>query len=319
MNNHDLDNLIRESLPAEPSREQLARLEDYWREQSKAIRLEGRSRLRRASPATYWVAVVATTVLVAVATSLCLWRPEPTREPIATKHLKKVESALPVNQHNNQTELIVATESQPKDDTLSAGRPPTNYERILFIAATRKSVTVRQSAAAAKINQAIEEIEDVDRLAQLAAHTDDRRVRAKIYQRLLNADSEPALRGYLCLVRCEILTAEALAAANVVSGPLLERLLGLLKDDDEGVRLAAAMVLGHANGPEVAAALIELVTAEIDRQSSPAEVWNPTEAWIAIMACRGRQTEEFLSYVQCHPKLLGQYNRALARLAQITL
>ena len=396
MNNHDLDKLIHDSLQAEPSRQQLARIEDFWREQSKAVTSHGTRRLRRFCRPKYWAAAIATTIMVAVATSLCLWMQEPSREPVATKLPTPIEPTVSGNKHVGEPKVVVAAESQPKDDSPSAGRPPTAYERIFFAAATRKSVAAEQSSMIAKIDTAIgklvldpednveqlakslrstqcdteglllrrllrskddrkravmqllavcgtrrstlhllrlskreafraealtavERIVGVEQLAQLASQTDNRHVRAAIYERLLGADSEPALRGYLFLVSSEAYGAEALAAADTVSGPLLQRLLDLLKDKDEGVRLAAAMVLGHANGPEVADALIELVTTKKDPPSSPAESWNPTEAWIAIMACRSRQTEEFLSYVQCQPKLLGQFNRAMARLAQITL
>ena len=68
------------------------------------------------------------------------------------------------------------------------------------------------------------------------------------------------------------------------------------------MRIAAALVLGHVNGPEVTNSLIALVTQEAAS--------SPTEAWIALLACRGEQAEEFFAYATRHPQLLGQVNRA---------
>ena len=71
--------------------------------------------------------------------------------------------------------------------------------------------------------------------------------------------------------------------------------------EDKDTRLAAAFVLGHANGPVVTNALIDVVS----RPST-----NSTEAWIALMACRGPQADQFLTYATRQPHLLGSFNRA---------
>ena len=79
----------------------------------------------------------------------------------------------------------------------------------------------------------IERIVGVERLADIVGQTNDRRVRASLLHRLLTADSESALRGYLSLIHRDAIRAEALAAADTAAEPLLAELLALLEDEDE--------------------------------------------------------------------------------------
>ena len=125
-----------------------------------------------------------------------------------------------------------------------------------------------------------------------------------------SAAAEPALRSYLSLVGNEAVRDEALAVADALPQRLLAALLARLDDEDEAVRLSAALVLGHANGPEVTNSLIALVTREPP---------SPVEAWIALVACRGEQAEKFFAYATRQPLLLGQVNRARMWWARTTL
>ncbi len=339
MNQNDFDKMIHAALRAEPSREQLERLEDFWRQRSCAAR-----RVRRIFIAAGCVATVAATILLCVTASIYFRQGEAERGALASHSQTPTDRETPDANCADATKdaaIAQASQSPPKDKSLSTGRQPTDYERLFFLAKTSGQTVAKRSAAAGKIDETIDRIaqdakatvdaeqiiEDdalavVDKivgseqLAQLAGQTNDAKVRAAIYKRLLNSGSEPALRGYLSLVRNKTLGGEALAAADAVSGELLETLLALLKDENEGVRLAAAMVLGHANGPEIEAALIEFVMEE---PSSQVDARFSTEAWMAILSCRGRQTEEFIDFVMRQPKLLGHFNRARVRLAQMTL
>ena len=325
MNHNDLDTRIRAALRVEPSRQQLDRLEEFWRQHSFAARRRRRIRFAAGS-----MAAVAVTIFLVVTISVYYRTNEPARCPVEIERQTLADSREPDTNSTDASKDVLAAQSPPKEKSLSAGRPPTAYELLFFVAKTGVPVATNRSPKIANkdvtpdrlardpqldVEQLVESC-DLSQLPQLACQTDSPSVRAAIYERLLNAGSEPALRGYLSLVRSETLGAESLAVADAVSGKLLDRLLALLKDEDEGVRLAAAMVLGHANGPEVAAALIEFVTEE---PPNPTEAPSPTEAWMAILACRGRQVEEFIDYVMCQPKLLGQFNRARVRLSRMTL
>lgn len=86
-------------------------------------------------------------------------------------------------------------------------------------------------------------------------------------------------------------------------------LLSLLDDDEKLVRLSVAMVLGYVNGHHVT----ELLVARVTEKPS-----NSTEAWMALLACRGDLAEHFLAYAMQQPQLLGHCNYALMQLAQVS-
>ncbi len=145
----------------------------------------------------------------------------------------------------------------------------------------------------------IEQTTGIDGLANAATLTGDSRVRAAIYQRLF--ENEITVDAFLSLVQNDLLRDEVLEVADKLSEPMLNALLIRLNAEDPSTRLAAAFVLGHANGPFVTNSLIALVS------ENPA---SPTEAWLALMACRGQQAEQFLVYANQQPRLLGHFNRA---------
>lgn len=155
-----------------------------------------------------------------------------------------------------------------------------------------------------------------DQLVYLIRTASHPRRRAELLQQLLASDSDAATDCYLELVDDPATRREAIAAAEVVSGPLLERLLERLEDKDRRVRLAAAIVLARADGPEVAAALVELVTRDA---SPPSDDARRTEAWMALVACRDRRTHEFLAYASVQPRLLRHLNRARVQWERMTL
>ena len=144
-------------------------------------------------------------------------------------------------------------------------------------------------------------------LANAATQTDDAQRTCGHLSTSLSA-TMTALDAYLSLVQNDLLRDEVLAAADEVAQPMLDALLTRLNAEDPDVRLAAALVLGHANGPIVTESLIALVS------ENPA---SPDEAWIALMACRGPQADQFLAYATHQPRLLGPFNRARVYWARI--
>lgn len=187
--------------------------------------------------------------------------------------------------------------------------------KLLAVSGSEKSTPalLRLSQRAAFRDEAlatIEQIVGVGGLADVVRASNDRRVRKLLMQRMLTADSVAALEVYLSLVQDSALRAESLAVADSSGNIPVKGLFALLQSDDEHTRLAAALVLGHVNGPEITRQLVALVTAE----KSP-----PTEAWIALLACRGELAQEFLSYASQRPQLLGQVNHARVQLARMKL
>ena len=148
---------------------------------------------------------------------------------------------------------------------------------------------------------ALEQVIGLDALAQAIPQTPDRQVRAALLNRLLTADSPAALRGYLQAASDRALRADALAAAMACRQLPVERLLAAFDDDDKSIRLAAAVVLGHVDGPQVAERLIAVVS----RREHP-----PVEAWVALLACRDPSANRFLAQASQQPRWLGQVNNA---------
>lgn len=375
MNHDDLDARIRAALEVKHSPQQLARLEGFWQQQSRAgIRAR---RIRHAS-------ALVVTIAVAVVASVWLWQPEAARERLEANRPRQVVPTTPDRRHfevHRQAVAVKPTKVPSVEPSLSAGRSPTTYERFLFSAHMHQPVVQRRPSVAAAIDQVIEQltgdpdadagelaetagltecdaerlllrrmprssddelhaivqllavcgtprstpyllrlsrreafrdetlatlqrIVGLERLADFVGQTTDQRVRAALLHRLLIADSDAALRGFLRWVNDGALRAEALAAAEAADESLFPTLLGLLRDEDKAVRISAALVLGHVNGPEVTRSLIDMVTREPS---------GPTEAWIALLACRGEQADQFFAYATRHPLLLGHVNRARVR------
>ena len=372
MNHDEFDQQIRDALRVEPSREQAARLEGFWKLQLQA---DGRRRVR-------WKVAVAACVLLAATISARLLWPEPARQEAQVNQ----ESPVAVELAPSEPHDVVLPDSPPGDSQSSfSGRPSTDYERLMFAVRTAKHSASESSIRIAAIDKVIERLRlestadakelilsagltefdaeqeflrrlqrstdddksvilkllaacgsarsapallqlarressrdvalgtlesivGVAKLADVIDQTSDPQVRAAIFRRLFAADTEPALRGYLSWVYDEAYRAESLAVAETVTHPTLGWLLALLDDENETVRLSAALVLGHVNGPEVTESLISLVMQE------PSEA---TEAWVALFACRGQAAEEFFTYAAFQPRLLAHVNSARAQWARL--
>jgi hypothetical protein len=190
--------------------------------------------------------------------------------------------------------------------------------RLLAVCGSEKSVPAllklsRRSRFRDESLAAVEQIVGTAGLAEAARLAGDSQSRRMLMVQLLSADKEQThspVRDFLSLVQDAATRGDALAAAEAVPQLPLETLLTMLHSDEKPVRLSAALVLGHINGPEVTRHLVALVTAE---QGAP------TEAWIALLACRGELAEQFLSYASQRPQLLGQVNNARVEWARMNL
>jgi hypothetical protein len=374
MNDDGLQRRIDAALQAEPSAEQLARLEAFWRQRSRAER-----RRRLVGRAAAMAACLA-----AVGGALAwMMREAPHEAPAVV--VQRQSPALPESKSGgrelNTGESPQLADSPAEVSTPSsplAGRPATEYERFMFALSTQQSVDAQQvrlksavdaaisqlvdqpetdAAAVAEVNslegpnaeqlllerltggsepeqaavvrllstcgttrstpallalgggeslqanvvQTLETIVGVDNLAGAVRQAPHRGLRTALLRRMFTAGSDEALRGFLSLIPHKTLGAEALTVADGVDQPPTGALMKLLEDDAKPARLAAAVVLGHMNGPEVTAALIELVT---DRPSASAE------AWVALLACRGESADRFLAVASQEPRWLGHVNNA---------
>ena len=159
----------------------------------------------------------------------------------------------------------------------------------------------REPSLRAEAIDAIENIAGEGGLAAAARQSNSQVVRRALFERLLSSGAESSLRRYLALVPDPSIRTDVLAAAAEMKSPPTGELLAMLKDDDQSTRLASAMILGHMNGPQVTAGLIAIVT-----EDSAA----PSEAWLALLACRDESAARFLADAAHHPRLLAHVNSA---------
>jgi RNA polymerase sigma-70 factor (ECF subfamily) len=165
----------------------------------------------------------------------------------------------------------------------------------------------RREAFREEALQTLEMVVGKEGLATAARQSADAGVRNAIYRRLW--EDADAVDTCLAMVQNDALRDEVLEALDEVTPPLLNALLARLDAEEPHTRLAAALVLGHANGPVVAESLIGIVSQ------------NPacnSETWIALMACRGPHIDQFLDFAIGQPRLLGSLNRARVYWARIT-
>jgi hypothetical protein len=185
--------------------------------------------------------------------------------------------------------------------------------RLLAVCGTQRSVPsllrlARQVGLQDEAIAALEQIVGVEGLPQLLRASNDRNLRATILRRLLAADPEAGLLNYLSLVHDEATRSESLAVAGAAPSLPMDELFALLDDSKQSVRLSAALVLGHVDGPAVTRRLIARVTRQ------PAK---SREAWMALLTCRGELADEFFAYAMRRPQLLGYVNNARVQWSQM--
>jgi hypothetical protein len=145
MNHDDFERMLRDALAVEPDADRVARLARYYRRQSLANR---RRRLWRAS-------AVAAAVLIAA--SLGLWsgwhaldNDGPGRQLVEKERLPEVEQKQNDNDvHEKQ--LVNVPPPQAVQPSLSAGRPATAYEQLVFLS-RRSSSLLKKSGATAGLS-----------------------------------------------------------------------------------------------------------------------------------------------------------------------
>jgi hypothetical protein len=334
----DFDREIRAALAAGPPPEQLARLEQFWREQSRA----DRQRRRRARA----MALVATVLAAATA-----WFALSRSQPPAAQH--NVVAQMP-RQVETSPPPAGAAAAVPGNAEAPAALPPaartaSAYERLVFAARTTAPVDpeqtllarlrragdfdeargiilrlrdvgtpasipallkmANQGAARPDALAAVEQILGVDRLADVVRQASSPAVRAGLMARLLAANSAQALSGFLALVADPASRSEALTAVLAAKQLPLDRFVQALDAPLKSDRMAAAIVLGRVNTPAVSEALIARVS-----QPGRASV----ETWVALLACRSEKADQFLVQAVCRPQTLGQVNNARAYWARMT-
>jgi len=277
MNQDDFERMLRDALAVEPAADQVTRLTRYYRRQSLANR---RRRLWRAS-------AVAAAVLMAA--SLGLWsgwhaldNDGPGRQLVEKERLPEVEQKQNDNDVNEK-QLVNVPPPQAVQPSLSAGRPATAYEKLVFLSrrssprmapaagqggnvegliaklADENAATAEQIAAAAGLT-----VEETERLLlrQLFRADDDQKPELlRLLALCGTARSTPAL---LRLARRDDFRTAALATVERIVG--IENLARQLDHSaDRRVRAALIGRLLVAEAPSGLNAFLALVHDPVTR------------------------------------------------------
>lgn len=156
--------------------------------------------------------------------------------------------------------------------------------------------------------QALIRLADPITLGELAHLEPDETLRRAIFAELISRRQPHALAVYLNFVRRRQTRESALAALDRSDGPPVEMLFRFLEGPDYPQRMAAAVALGHLDGPEITQRLIELVRHSSNRQ----------EALAALLSSRGEDAVRFVSTAQRTPLLAAMISSARFQLQIVT-
>jgi hypothetical protein len=351
----------------------VARLEAFWRRQT---------RQRRARRRVLGLAMAASVLVALVTWMIMSSKPVDAPSEFPAPAPQIIAASDPPEAATGNVDLVGSDQDSRPASPRSAGRLPSAYERLVFVAHSKQRAGTPQWALAARVDAAIERLaydpgasvefptdasggamsgaerrllarlrratsEELDAIVQLLARYGTTRslpaliqlaaqpryvdsalaaierlapgaslavaVRqsrnALVRQRLLMflladaAASRTAALSFLSLAADPVTREDALVAARDSDSLPVGSFVLLLEHDDQAVRIAAASVLGAVGGPAVSDALI-------GRLSRPQRA--PTEAWVALLACRGPRVEQFLARATVEPRLIGQVNNARA-------
>ena len=314
MNEHELDQRIREALHAEPSPGQLARLEAFWQRTSRSQR-----RRRLAGRA---VAVAASVAVLAGAFGWLLHDRDRMDGPIAAN-----QPAAPVAQPQEKPRpaapTFAETPSALPAASRSAGREPTPYERIMFTVQSRQAEAAESSRLVGAIDAAIAQLaanpaaaaadqfaeasplqsaETEPMLLQRLSRADPSQTRA-IVQLLAECGTRRSTPALLKMARQESLRPAALAA--------LEKIVGLTslaevaqQTGDRPVRRAIVQRLLTADSDAALRAYLSLVPNPSTRSDALATAdaipTPPTAALLALLKDQDKQARLSAAMVLGH-------------------
>jgi hypothetical protein len=129
---------------------------------------------------------------------------------------------------------------------------------------------------------AVIRLADAPGLVQAARETKEPVERRRLIAALLNRPAPQAMPLYLSLV--DEMKNDALAALDQLNRPPTDALMAQLSSPRGDHRIAAALALGHIDGPATTRRLIDMIAA--DR--------NKREAFIALASSRGQEAQAFV-------------------------
>ncbi len=143
---HELDRQIRAVLRVEPSADQIARLQRFWRQKSVT---ESRRRL------LHWTAAAA---LIAATLSISLLRRDAIPRPAEPACMARAVTSSPRPTHPALDRPVAPAESVSEEIPHSAGRPPTAYERFVFTARAVQAARESRSSGIAAVDGLVEQL-----------------------------------------------------------------------------------------------------------------------------------------------------------------
>jgi len=155
---------------------------------------------------------------------------------------------------------------------------------------------------------AILELADADTLLQLAYRHQDAEMRSRLCQELLARNEERAIAAFLQLVMDPAQRQIALEGLDTEATLPIDLLFRFMRSSDPSRRLAAAIVLGRIDRPEVTERLIAVARSQFNRQ----------EALVALLVDRDRRAQEFLALAQRDQGFFAAVNSAHVQLQLIS-
>ena len=141
---------------------------------------------------------------------------------------------------------------------------------------------------------------DARLLGGLIRQEPDRALQRELLIALLSRGQSPAVAAYLELIAEPGTRDPALEALDAVSHPPVELLFGFLNGAEPAQQLAAALVLGRLNGPQITRRLIQQASSNMHQQP----------ALIALLANRSEEARRFVSFAQRDQSLFAAVHSA---------
>lgn len=149
---------------------------------------------------------------------------------------------------------------------------------------------------------------DVQTLAGLVIHETDRASRQVLLSELLSRQNEEALGAWLDLLMNGQTRDAALATLDEQTMPPVKLLFEIMRGPDYSRRMAAAVVLGRIDDPDITQVLIRLSQSNFNRQ----------EALVGLLASRDQQAGRFLALASRDQTMVGAVYSAQLQLQSLS-
>lgn len=158
----------------------------------------------------------------------------------------------------------------------------------------------RRAPTHAPAMRALARLADPDTLGQLASLETDAKLQQELMAELLGRQDRRSVAAYLTLVSTRSTSQPALAALDCVQSAPAELLFEFFDAPQQRQRVAAAVVLGRLDDPEIPRRLIQMVAHDVRRP----------EALVALVASSDQEALRFVALAERDPMWMGSVHAA---------